>query len=94
MLEIRLSRRFKKDFKRVSKQPFFDRELFEFVVGELASGRPLDAKFRDHELVGRQSGLTGCRECHIKPDWLLIYKVYEKDLVLYLMETGSHSDLF
>ena len=68
MLEIRLSHRFKKDFKNVMQQPYFDKQLFEYVVGELAAQRPLDVKFRDHELSGKYNGLVGCRECHIKPD--------------------------
>ena len=68
MLEIRLSHRFKKDFKNVMRQPYFDKQLFEYVVGELAAQRPLDVKFRDHELLGKYNGLVGCRECHIKPD--------------------------
>ena len=76
------------------KQPCFDKELFEYIIGELASGHSLDEKYRDHELQGRNAGLTGCRECHIKPDWLLVYKQYEKELVLYLMRTGTHSDIF
>ena len=76
------------------RQPYFDRQLFEYVVGELAAQRPLDAKFCDHELSGRHGDLAGCRECYIKPDWLLVYKVIKDKLVLYLFETGTHSDLF
>lgn len=94
MLEIRLSHRFKKDFKNAMQQPYFDRQLFEYVVGELAEQRPLDVKFCDHELSGRHDGLVGCRECHIKPNWLLVYKVIKDELVLYLFETGTHSDIF
>lgn len=94
MLKIRRSSRFKKDFKNIVRQDFFDQKLFEYVIGELASQRPLDEKFRDHPLHGRRSGLKGCRECHIKPDWLLVYKIIDNDLVLYLMETGTHGDLF
>ena len=76
------------------RQPYFDKQLFEYVVGELAAQRPLDVKFRDHELSGKYNGLVGCRECHIKPDWLLVYKVIKDELVLYLFETGTHSDIF
>ncbi len=57
----------------------------------MADGKPLETKYKDHSLVGNY---RGCRECHITPDWLLIYKVYDNDLVLYLTRTGTHSDLF
>lgn len=91
MLSIHESTRFKKDFKKVMREPYFDGELFEYVVTALAEQRPLEERFRDHELTGDYKGY---RECHIKPDWLLIYRVYESDLVLYLTRTGSHSNLF
>ncbi|MCR4908481.1 MAG: type II toxin-antitoxin system YafQ family toxin [Lachnospiraceae bacterium] len=94
MLNIKYSGQFRKSFKHAAKQPSFEEDLFKFVVGELAAGHQLDEKYRDHPLHGRHSGIKGCRECHIKPDWLLVYKVYSKDLVLYLIDIGSHSDLF
>ncbi len=61
------------------------------VLELLQTGKPLPEKNRDHELVGN---LAGFRECHIQPDWLLIYLVLKDRLVLTLMRTGSHSDLF
>ena len=94
MLEIKFTSRFRKDYKAVSKRPYFDRKEFEYVLGELAEQRPLAAKYRDHDLEGRHAGIIGCRECHIYPDWLLVYKVDKEQLILYLIETGSHSDLF
>lgn len=94
MLELKRTKRFKHDFKKVAKQPFYDEKLFEYVIGELLAQRPLDESFRDHELVGSHRKIKGCRECHIKPDWLLVYKVDGDQLILYLLETGSHSDLF
>jgi mRNA interferase YafQ len=57
----------------------------------LAAGEPLPAKNKDHPLSG---DYAGCRECHITPDWLLIYETTDKELVLYLLRTGTHSDLF
>ena len=57
----------------------------------LANGEILPPKNRDHNLSGNYSN---CRECHITPDWLLIYEIYEDELFLYLTRTGSHSDLF
>lgn len=57
----------------------------------LQNGIPLPAKNKDHALTGNYSG---CRECHIQPDWLLIYEISNKELILYLTRTGTHSDLF
>lgn len=61
------------------------------VIRKLAVGEVLPDKNRDHPLGGNYAG---CRECHIAPDWLLIYEIYEEDLFLYLTRTGTHSDLF
>ena len=90
MLEIVLSGRFKKDYKLLQKRGY-NLSLLENVVNLLASGEPLPAKYKDHQLIG---DYAGCRECHITPDWLLIYEIIENELVLYLTRTGSHSDLF
>lgn len=64
--------------------------MFE-VIEILANGGKLDAKYRDHDLSGN---FKGTRECHIEPDWLLIYEIKEDILVLMLSRTGTHSDLF
>ncbi len=90
MLEIVLSNRFKKDLKTALKRGY-NLNLLNEVVNTLASNQALPMKNRDHELSGDYSGF---RECHIAPDWLLIYRVVEDDLILYLMRTGTHSDLF
>lgn len=90
MLRIRYHSMFKKDYKRIVKRGYDVRQL-EAVIGLLAERKPLPEKYRDHNLVGNYSG---CRECHITPDWLLIYEINEDELVLYLTRTGSHSDLF
>lgn len=66
-------------------------ELLNNVVDKLASRQQLPEKNRDHELSGDYAGF---RECHVAPDWLLVYRVVEEDLILYLMRTGTHSDLF
>jgi mRNA interferase YafQ len=66
-------------------------EELKLVVKMLANGEPLPKEYRDHELKGTYSGH---RECHIEPDWLLIYKISEQVLVLSLVRTGSHSKLF
>lgn len=81
---------FKKDIK-VAKRRGYDMRLIEKVVDALAAGEELEAKYKDHKLVGNYAG---CRECHITPDWLLIYERCEDELILYLTRTGTHSDVF
>ena len=89
MLNIVLSNRFKKDLKTAAKRGY-DLDLLDAVVNTLASRQPLPEKNRDHALTG---DYTGFRECHISPDWLLIYRVDGDDLILFLSRTGTHSDL-
>ena len=91
MLEINYGSRFKKDYKRVIKRPGHKPELLTEVLRLLAAEEPLPAKYRDHALSGNY---IGYRECHILPDWLLIYKIEDDTLTLVLTWTGSHSDLF
>lgn len=90
MLEIVASNRFKKDLKQAIKRKY-NIELMQEVIDKLAACEPLDEKYRDHPLAGDYIGM---RECHITPDWLLVYQVREKELVLFLSRTGTHSDLF
>lgn len=90
MLTIKYQAAFKKDYKRIKKRGY-DTRLLEAVVERLATGQTLSREYRDHELSG---DYKGSRECHIAPDWLLVYEVVERDLILYLMRTGTHSDLF
>ncbi len=81
---------FKKDLKTVKKRGY-NLKLLSDVIDTLAIGLPLDEKYRDHNLIGNYKG---CRECHITPDWLLIYEIAEDEIILYLTRTGTHSDLF
>ena len=90
MLKIKFLNSFKKDYKRIVKRGY-DIALLENVIRMLADGETLPAKYRDHTLTGNYSGF---RECHITPDWLLIYEVRESELILVLSRTGPHSDLF
>lgn len=83
---------FKKDFKKIEKQGKDKNKLFT-VIETLASGELLDIKYKDHALVNDKKYID-CRECHIEPDWLLVYKYDKNDLILLLVKTGSHSDLF
>lgn len=88
--EIRFTSRFKKDYKIAQKRSLKIEELHR-VIELLAHGETLPERYRDHPLIGNY---LGARECHVQPDWLLIYNVYEDVLVLELLRTGTHSDLF
>ena len=88
--EIRFTTQFKRDLKRAKKQGKDIESLFT-VIETLANGEPLAAKYRSHDLTGNYKG---CRECHIDPDWLLIYEIDNGTLVLMLYRTGSHAELF
>ena len=90
--EIIMTSAFKKQLKIIKKRKVNIERLSE-IVNKLANDEKLDIKYRDHAL-NNDFKYQGCRECHITPDWLLIYKKSKKDLILYLIETGSHSDLF
>lgn len=90
MLTIKYETSFKKDYKRIIKRGY-DPALFEAVVTLLANEKPLPPKYHDHPLSGNH---IGHRECHITPDWLLMYKISKQELILYLTRTGTHSDLF
>lgn len=85
-----MSSRFTKDLKLIARRGY-DLNKIKFVISELANGNKLDSKYKDHQLTGVYSGK---RECHILPDWLLIYEIKDDKLLLYLVRTGSHSDLF
>ena len=89
-LNIVLSNQFKKDLKTAAKRGY-DIGLLETVVNTLAAQKPLSEKHRDHALTG---DYIGFRECHILPDWLLIYRIDGDELILFLSRTGTHSDLF
>ena len=91
MLDIQYGRRFKKEFQQSLRQEGHTPEMFQTVLNYLIHEKPLPEKYRDHKLSG---GYNGYRECHIAPDWLLVYKTDAKKLVLVLTRTGSHSDLF
>ena len=87
---VRPTKKFQKDLKRVQRRGY-DLSLLTEILKKLANGESLPEKNRDHLLTGN---FSGCRECHITPDWLLVYEIYEEELLLYLTRTGTHSDLF
>lgn len=86
------SNKFNKQLKKVIKQGK-DIQKLSSVVKKLANGEKLESKYRDHALNDTKY-YRNCRECHIEPDWLLVYKYNDDEIILYLVETGSHSDLF
>ena len=90
MLKIVLSNRFKKDLK-LAKKRGLNLDILEDIVNKLAMREKLPDKNRDHVLTG---DYIGFRECHVAPDWLLVYRVEEDELELFLFRTGTHSDLF
>lgn len=88
--EIKNTTQFKKDYK-LAKRRGMDISLLKSIVTKLANGEVLDSKHRDHPLTGNW---VGHRECHIQPDWLLVYRYEDDVLVLTLARTDTHSDLF
>lgn len=80
---------YKRDLKRIGKRNL-DKNKLNTVINLLECDEPLPEKNRDHALTGNWKGY---RECHIEPDWLLVYRKEEERLILVLMRTGSHSDL-
>ncbi|MDR2706216.1 MAG: type II toxin-antitoxin system YafQ family toxin [Planctomycetaceae bacterium] len=90
MLKIVFSNKMKRDIKRVAKRGR-DLAKLEFVLDTLANRIPLPQKYKDHQLIGN---LNDFRECHVEPDWLLIYQISEDNLTLFATRTGTHADLF
>lgn len=90
MYKVKPTNKFQKDLKKAQKRRY-DISLLADIIKKLANGEQLAEKHRDHGLSG---DYVGCRECHIQPDWLLIYEINDGDLILYLTRTGTHSDLF
>lgn len=90
MREIVLSSRFKRDLKLIVKRGY-DLNLLDTVVEKLVNDIPLEERHRDHALTGNY---VGFRECHVLPDWLLIYRADDTELILFLFRTGTHSVLF
>ena len=90
MLTLQYSAQYKRDRKRVIKRGFPMKQL-EDVLKILIEEKPLDPKFNDHPLQGNYIGF---RECHIRPNWLLIYKIDKGKLILTATRTGTHADLY
>ena len=88
--DVQFTNQFKKDLKLAQKQKKNLDKLFD-VIDILANGGILDVKYKDHELTGNYKGT---RECHVEPDWLLIYEIRDEVLVLMLYRLETHSELF
>lgn len=88
-LDIIWTSQFKKDYKKAMKR-HLNIDLLDEIIRRLSSGESLPERNKDHALAGNWNGY---RECHVQPDWLLIYKIEHDILVLTLSRTGSHSDL-
>ena len=88
MYEIFRTTSFKKDYKKLSNK---EKELLKPIVKTLAEDKKLDDELKDHKLIGNY---LGCRECHVQPDLLLIYRIDNDILELALVRVGSHSKLF
>ena len=87
---IEKRKEFKQGLKRCRKRGL-NIELLDDIIFQLVNGMPLAPKHKDHKLHGKYNN---CRECHIEPDWLLIYEIKNDKLILTLTNTGTHSDLF
>ena len=90
--KIDFTSNFKKQYKKIVKQGK-DITKFKIILDKLANNEQLDEKYRDHPLLNDKY-YKDCRECHIEPDWLLIYQYQEEKLVLLLINIGSHSEIF
>ncbi len=89
---IDITSNFKKQYKKILKQGK-DISKFVKVLEKLANGEKLEEKYKDHMLINDKY-YKNCRECHIEPDWLLVYQYQEEKLILLLVSIGSHSELF
>ena len=90
MLDLVMTTQFRKDLKRINKRGK-DLSLLKDVLQTLREEQALEEKYRDHALTGNYIGF---RECHVQPDWLLVYAINKEELILTASRTGSHSDLF
>lgn len=90
--EVKYSNGFKKSLKKCIKQGKDISKIID-VISKIANEEELDSKYRNHNLIDNRY-YKNCKECHIEPDWLLIYQLYDDELILLLVTTGSHSNLF
>lgn len=92
MYDIKFEAKFKKDCKRARSRNL-DMKLLNKIIDMLANGQKLPEKYRDHKL-NNDKQFKNCRECHVNPDWLLVYRIHQKELILECVRFGTHSELF
>lgn len=90
MYKLRFTNKIQRNIKLMKKRGK-DLDKLTFILKLLQQGQELAAKYKDHALSG---DYAGCRECHIEPDWLLVYEILNNELIILLLTTGTHSDLF
>lgn len=90
--QVDYTNNFKKQYKKIKKQGKDLNKLYE-VIEKLANKEELEIKYKNHNLINNKT-YKDCSECHITPDWLLVYKYVDNNLILLLIATGSHSELF
>ena len=90
MYEVKFTTAYRRSYKLMKKRGL-DISALDEVVDLLRQGKQLDGKYHDHGLTGK---FNGFRECHVKPDWLLVYLIENDVLTLTLVDTGTHSDIF
>ena len=90
--QIRYTSSFKKNYKKIKKQGR-DIDKLKYIISKLANGLELEEKYKNHILFDDKY-YKNCKECHIEPDWLLIYQYIDNELILLLIATGTHSELF
>lgn len=90
--KIDFTNNFKRQYKKVKKQGKDLSKLYE-IIEKLAEGKELEPKYKNHNLINDKR-YKDCKECHIEPDWLLVYLIKDSELILLLFATGSHSELF
>lgn len=88
---VKFSSNFKKSYKKMKKQGK-DMNKLKTIITSLANKEKLDSKYRNHKLVDDKYYIN-CYECHIEPDWLLVYRYHDEELILFLVNTGSHSEI-
>ena len=89
---VKYTSEFKSNYKKIKKQGK-NIEKLKYVIGKLANGLELEEKYKNH-ILDNSKDYKNCGECHIEPDWLLVYKYLDNELILLLVATGSHSELF
>lgn len=90
--KVKFTSQFKKSFKKIQKQGKNIQKIMD-VINALSIGEELDIKYKNHNLIDDKH-FKDCCECHIRPDWLLVYRYNHDELILFMVDTGSHSDIF